>query len=137
MEIHTVTNDIIVLCKNIASFPIGIKEGFDEMIEHFGMEGREYYGISRMDADYNIIYKVAVKQETSGEGDQFNYTPFTIKKGQYLSETLFNWMSNTNMIKESFDKLMEDPRFDNTYDCIEWYVSDDEVKCLVRIKPQP
>jgi hypothetical protein len=136
MELFTINDDIKVICKNIPTFPIGIKEGFDEMIEHYGMEGREYYGISRMDADFNIIYKVAVKEEVPNEGDQYGYTPFIIEKGQYLSETLLNWMSNTNVIKESFERLMQDPRFDNTYDCIEWYVSDDEVKCLVRITPQ-
>jgi hypothetical protein len=134
MEIYSIENDIPVFCKRISQFPIGIKEGFDELAAKFGMQGRAFYGISGMDESCNIIYDCAVTEKEKGEGVKNGYEPFLITKGDYLSVTLTDWMSRTDEIKVKFGELMADPRFDDTCKCVEWYISDTEMMCLVRVK---
>ena len=134
MEVLTINEDIPIVCKLIPTFPLQIKEGFDELAEKFGMEERAFYGISKMDADCNIIYMAAVTEVKPAEGEPYGYTQLTIPKGEYLSETIHNWMSKTDQIKDIFGRLMEEPVFDDSFWCVEWYKSDDEMMCMVRKK---
>lgn len=132
MFIFKLDKNISTLYKDVPNFPMGIKDAFDELYDKF--EGRDYYGISHMDADCRIIYKAAAAELTPGEGEKNGYKTFTISKGEYLAEPITDWMSKMDNIKEVFGQLMADPRFDNTHDCVEWYKSDEEMLCLVKCK---
>jgi predicted transcriptional regulator YdeE len=134
MQPYTLNEDVKVICQTVDSFPFGIKEAFDALIASFGMAGREFYGISYMDEECQIIYKVAVSAFNDDEELKPGYEPFTIRKGNYLSETLKNWMAKTDKIKDIFGVLMEDPSYDNSSPCVEWYRNDGEMLCMVKSK---
>ena len=93
--------------------------------------GRDFYGISYLDDQGKIVYKAAVSALES-EGPSKHGEPFTIKKGSYIGETLHGWMDKTDKIKDVFMRLMEDPRMDRSYPCIEWYKTDQEMICMVK-----
>jgi hypothetical protein len=133
MKIHTIKEDIRVLCKLVPEFPKGIKEGFDSLIAKFGQAGRGYYGISYMENN-KIIYKVAVSVSAKDDVAKSDLEPFTITKGDYLAETVTDWMPKTDQIKGIFEGLMKDQRFDDNFPCVEWYKDDKEMMCMVRIK---
>ena len=135
MQQYTLNEDINVICQTVGSFPSGIKEAFEALIANFGMAGREFYGISYLDEECGIIYKVAVSAFVDNEELKPGYEEFTIKKGNYLTETLKNWMAKTDKIKDIFGLLMEDPRYDNSSPCVEWYKNDGEMLCMVKSKP--
>jgi hypothetical protein len=134
MELFNQEKDVRVFCKLVPTFPNGIKEVFDALSKEVnGPAGRDFYGISYLDDHGKIVYKAAASA-LENEGPSKHGEPFTIKKGIYLGEMLHGWMSKTSQIKDVFMKLMEDPRMDRTYPCIELYKSDQEMICMVRIK---
>ena len=128
-----IKQDIPVICKRVDTFPNGIKEAFDAIFKEFGMVGRENYGISYMDEKFQIVYQVAVTEKFDGEADGTNYESYTIRKGDWLCVTLTDWMSKTGQIKDVFGQLMRDPRVDKTSIGLEWYKSDKEMQCMMRL----
>ena len=134
VEKHIVKNDIKVLCKLIPTFPDGIQEGFDELAERFGKKDNGFYGISYMDENGKIIYYVAISISLIDQAAKKEYESFTIPKGDYLSVTMVDWMSKTDEMKDIFGDLMQDPRFDDSVPCIEWYENDKEMQCWVKMK---
>jgi hypothetical protein len=57
----------------------------------------------------------------------------TIEKGAYLAATVYDWMSKTDSIKDVFDALMKDKRVAMGVPCVEWYKSDDEMVCMMKM----
>jgi hypothetical protein len=136
MEKIVLKEDVRLLCRGVTTFPLGIKEAFDSMIDLLpGGRERAFYGISYLNESGEIVYKAALSQSTDGEAEKYACESFTIMKGGYLIERMLGWMANTDKIKDVLMGLMEDPQFDNGYPCIEWYKSDQELICMVRIKP--
>lgn len=133
MELINRENDVRVFCNTVPTFPLGIRQAFDSLIKLVnGPAGRDFYGISYLDDQGKIVYKVAVSALDSEGPSKFG-EPFTIKKGTYLGETLHGWMDNTNQIKDVFMKMMDDVRMDRSYPCIEWYKTDEEMICMVKV----
>lgn len=108
MQTYTIKEDIRVLCQLVPGFPAGIKKALDSLVARFGHEGREYYGISYMDEQCRIVYKAAVSAADSEEA-KYDYEPFTIQKGEYLSELLTGWMAKTDQIKSVFGRRWKNP----------------------------
>jgi hypothetical protein len=134
MEKNTLKEDVKVLCRRVTTFRLGIKEAFNSMIDLLpGGRERAFYGISYLNESGEIVYKVALSQSAEGEAEKYAREPFTITKGDYLSEKMLGWMEKTDKIKDVLMGLMEDPCFDNGYPCIEWYKSEEELICMVRI----
>lgn len=131
MFVHHLDKDITVLYKDVPSFPAGIKDAFDELYGEF--PGRNFYGLSHMDDGGRIVYKAAAEASGS-EAAQFGYATTVIPQGDWLVEPIIDWMDKMESFKEVFGALMADPRFDATHNCVEWYQSDTEVWCMVRVK---
>lgn len=136
MEIIPLKKDIKVFYSDVPGFPNGIKEAFDELYQKGG--GRDYYGISYMDEQGKVIYKAAAAEQYDGEGKELGFEKaMSIQKGDYLTLTYRNWMQAPHKIKDYFEQLMQDPRFDDTHPCVEWYKSDDEVWIMVKAATVP
>lgn len=133
MEIIHQPKDISIFCKRVPTFPTGIKEAFDALSKSVnGPKGRDFYGISYMEKG-QIVYKAAVSALENEQASQYDCEAFTISKGDYLGKTLHEWMSKTDQIKDVFMELMQDKRMDQTYPCIEWYKTDLEMICMVKM----
>ncbi len=126
--------DVKVFCSTAESFPNGLQDAFLTLERMLSKEGRTFYGISYKDKNGNIIYKAAVSEIYNGESAQYGFETFTIKSGEYLAETIVEWMDNIKSIGQTFQKLLADPSLDDSYPCIEWYKSDKELICMIRTK---
>lgn len=134
MENYVVEKDIRVLCVTAASFPDGIQEAFSKihsLIPDAAL--RTTYGISYGSPNGSIIYKAGMKALQPGEAEQFGCEEYIIKKGKYIGRVV-NWKKNVTQIGETFQALLTDPDLDKSGACIEEYINDDEVKCMVRLK---
>jgi hypothetical protein len=134
MKTLTIDTDRKVFGFQVKTFPSNITEAFDSLMNKLpdGMQ-RTYYGISWMEND-EVIYYTAVEQKSEGEAESHGATVFVIGKGEYLAEIIMDWMPKVGFIKDIFGKMMIDPKADLTKPCIEWYKSDNEMMCLMKIK---
>jgi hypothetical protein len=134
MNTTTIDSDRKVFGFQVKNFPDKIGEAFDELMNKLpDGKQRTYYGVSWMEGN-DVIYYTAVEQKSEGEAETFGAKKFTIGKGEYLAETIPDWMPKVGSIKDVFGKMMSDPRTDLTKPCIEWYKSDKEMICLMKLK---
>mgnify|MGYP003525276420 CR=1 FL=1 len=124
--------DVMLYGIHVKTFPVGIKESFDVLMETFG-DSHSYYGISWIEGDGTIQYYSTVSVPYYSEANQANYERLTIPKGKYTTSTIFDWLSKTNSVKEVFHELLGGGYPDKQRACVEWYKSDEEMLCMVRI----
>lgn len=134
MEKYTLKEDVKVYCTAAKSFPDGIQEAFITLEELLSKEGRTFYGVSYKSTDGFLIYKAGVSESFEGEAEKYGFESFTISKGEYLIETIFDWRKKIETIGMTFQTLLADSRSDKTSPCVEWYKSDKEVVCMVKLK---
>jgi hypothetical protein len=135
MEKILLSDDLHLFGNRVSTFPIGIKEGFDALIAILP-EGlaRSYYGISWMEDDEVIYYTMAAEKHP-GESRHYTFeTKIIIGKGEYLAVTIHNWMNKLDTIKDAFESLMKDNRVAENKPCVEWYKSDDEMVCMMKLR---
>jgi hypothetical protein len=134
MDKTLIRNDIRVFFVTAKSFPQGIMAAFDELRSIVpGSEVRTYYGISRPEKGI-ITYKAAVEELYPGEAENLGTETMVIKKGEYVSSTLMQFMKNVEEIGCTFQKLLSEPELDPDGYCIEWYFNETDVKCMVKKK---
>jgi hypothetical protein len=134
MEKFVLPKDLHLFGNRVHTFPMGIKESFDALIEMLpeGLE-RPYYGVSWMEGE-DVIYYTMAAEKFQGESKKYNCEmDLTIEKGEYLAATVYDWMSKTDSIKDVFDALMKDPRVAMGAPCVEWYKSDEEMVCMIKM----
>lgn len=134
MEHYRLEEDVSIMCVTAKSFPDGILEAFRTLEgKHPSIATRNFFGISYMDEHGKIIYKAAAREEYTGEAEKYNCETFVITKGNYFTETIYNFMQDSNLIEDAFYRLLATPWLDKTFPCVEWYINDKEVRCMVRI----
>ncbi|RZA01440.1 MAG: transcriptional regulator [Sphingobacteriaceae bacterium] len=133
METIIFENDIKVLYMQATSFPDGILAAHQKLhgIIPFSAE-RKYYGISRPE-DGAINYKAGAEELNPAEAQKFGLDSITLPKGKYACISITNYMKNIQAIGQAFDELTALPNIDPQGYCVEWYISDKDVKCLVRL----
>lgn len=133
MEKLEIKSDIKVFGFRVTTFPDGIGEAFNELIQKTGdVAGtRNYYGISYME-DGNIIYNVTAEEKQEGEAEKYKHLTFIIEHGNYAVEKLDNWQNKTDCIKDIFGKMMQDKSVDTKTPAIEWYKNDTEMLCMIK-----
>lgn len=134
MEVIRIDTDKKVFGLRVKTFPEKIGEAFDALMKQIP-EGdhRSYYGVSWMENNA-VVYYAAAEQKYVDEAQKFNATEFTIGKGNYLREVLLEWMLKVGSIKDIFASMMNDPRVDLTQPAIEWYKSDQEMWCMMKLR---
>ena len=134
METLNLKNDLNVFGFQVKTFPEGVKDAFDTLVEMVpdGLD-RSYYGISFMEGDQVLYFATAVEQY-AGEAERYNCTRYLIERGEYMTETIHDWLHKTHTIKDVFGELMKDDCPSAKRPCIEWYMNDDEMICMVKTK---
>ena len=135
MENFKIQYDIPIFCIQAASFPSGVKDAHEQLhsLVPFNKE-RNYFGISSPNENGEIIYKAAITELTKDELAQFQLEKFTIPKGDYLCEEIEIFMENVSVIGATFQKMIQNPDIDPSGFCLEWYISDNSVRCMVKLK---
>jgi hypothetical protein len=133
---YFIDRDIKVLCITASSFPEGVQTAHRKLHSLFpATEHRAFYGISYPDKSGNIIYKAAADQLNEGEATQLNLETFTIRKGNYISEVLKDWRKDEMSVGKTFKKLLSDQRIDKKGYCLEIYLNENDMRCLVPLDP--
>jgi hypothetical protein len=135
MESIFLDQDIKVFYVTASSFPDGVQEAYQKLHSLIGSPaGKRFFGISYPETPSKIIYKAAVEESYPGEGEQLGCETFVIKRGQYISIYIKDFMKDIPKIGRSFQELLTDQRIDPKGCCVEEYVNDKDVRCMVRLK---
>ena len=134
MNDYTIDREIKVMYVTAGSFPDGVLEAHQQLHSKipFSQE-RKYFGIS-FPEDGVIIYKAAAEEMYTGEAAEKGFETYTIRTGKYACMVVSNYMNNTAAIGEAFQNLLKHPQLDPEGYCLEWYISQQDVQCMVPLK---
>ncbi len=134
METITLEKDIRVFYVIADTFPEGIMEAHEKLHElvPFSKE-RRFFGISRPEDGGEIVYRAAAEELYQGEAQKFNCETLVLKLGRYISLTVYDYLENVQNIDEAFKKLLSYPAIDPNGYCVEWYLNDKDIRCMVRL----
>lgn len=129
-----IDSDIKVFYVTANSFPEGIMEAHRQLhsIVPFSTE-RKYFGISRPENGI-IVYRAATEETYSSEAEELECDTLILKSGNYISVIITNYMDDLLCIDRTFQELLSNPDIDPEGYCIEWYLSQKEVNCMLRLK---
>jgi predicted transcriptional regulator YdeE len=136
MEKMNFKNDIKVFGVEVKTFPNGVDDAFHQLIKTINdknEQDRYYYGISEF-KNGKMFYYATAEEKQAGEAEKFNYETFIIESGNYIVEKLENWRTQTDCIKDIFQKIMNDGNADTTKPAVEWYKNDKEMLCMIKAK---
>lgn len=134
-ERFTLENDIRVFCITAESFPDGIMDAFHKVHSLVPTSNkRRNFGISRADKNGNIIYKAALEEISRDETEIAGCETFIIKSGEYESVLIKDFMKDVKSIGDTFRKLITLPEIDPNGYCLEIYLNESDVRCMVPIK---
>ena len=134
METVNLDDDIRVLYFSATSFPDGIKEAHEKLHSIIPFTNdRKYFGISRPE-NGDVKYKAAAEELNEGEAKSFNLETLILKKGRYISLTVHDFMKDISAIDKAFKKLLSHPGLDPQGYCVEWYLNNKDVKCMIRLE---
>ncbi len=133
MEDFILKDDIDVYCITAKSFPDKILEAHQSLhsLVEFNTE-RRYFGLSQPDENGRIIYKAAAEEIIPGELSKHHLEKFTIVKGTYHSILIQDFMNHIADIGKAFQEMIHLDTVAPDGLCIEWYLLNDNVRCMVR-----
>lgn len=140
MEIIKIDRDITVFYIKANSFPDGIAEAQEKFYQLIPPDaGRTYFGVSGWEDD-GVLYRAGAEVK-DGETTHLQYETLVLKKGNYMSILVRDYLENIHRIQEAFDSMFTNPDYDPFGYCIEWYLPEGkggcnatDVKCLLRLK---
>ncbi len=129
MQTVELENDINLFCVKAKSFPQGIRAAFDEL-ERLAPAPRKLFGISHGSAA-GIVYFAGTDEAT--DALKKAGIPFTLKKGTYRAVDIPGVMHNPMLVGKTFQQLTALPELDPEGCCVEMYLNDTDVRCMVRV----
>jgi hypothetical protein len=134
MEKMVLDKDIPVFCVTAKSFPDGVLEAHQKLhsLVPFSKE-RGYFGISRPGKGV-IDFKAAAEEKKEGEAEKLGCERFIIQRGQYIYLIIEDYAKDVQLIGKAFQKLISEPGIDPNGFCVECYLNDKDVSCMVKMK---
>jgi len=130
MDSYTFQHDVKTFCVTASSFPDGIEEAHTTLHAQLPPnERRSFYGISYNLADGTTIYKAAA--EVMEDDGAIELELFIIKNGPYNSFYISDYRKHTDSISQAFELLLQQHEVDPEGYCLEWYINNNDVKCMV------
>ena len=132
METVTFDKDIKVMYKTASSFPEGVLAAHQALhaLIPFTTE-RRYFGISRPENGV-IVYRASAEEMEPGEAEKIKCETLVLKKGNYLSITIHDFMKDIPAVEKTFNILTVQPGIDPQGYCVEEYVGNDML-CMIRL----
>jgi len=135
METIQLKQDIKVMYVTASSFPDGVLAAHQKLHSLFPFSTeRKYFGLSRPENGDDVVYRAAAEVLESGEAEKLNLETIIIKKGNYVSVVLHDYMKDLPAIGNTFQQMIAHPDIDPQGYCVEWYLNDNDVQCMVRLK---
>ncbi|PST82604.1 transcriptional regulator [Pedobacter yulinensis] len=134
MEKYILEQDIPVVYVAAREVPEGIGAAILEMEACLKADAgnRIFYGVSGC-RNGEMFYWAAANEARPGEAEQLGCRRFTIPAGRYLAKTVRNFREDIQQIKRTFEELLDQPGLQTGGLCVEIYINDDDVRCLVQI----
>ena len=132
MDSFTLTEDIDVVCVTAKNFPDDVERAHIHL--HVILpekERRRFFGISWKDQNGKIVYKAAADLMPHETAEKYELETFRIKKGPYNSFYIKDFMEDPESIGRAFQLLITQHEVDPSGYCLEWYIGDNDVKCMV------
>jgi uncharacterized protein YndB with AHSA1/START domain len=128
-EVFHLEEPIEIFCVTADTFPQDVPHAH-ELLHKLAPPAakRKYFGISW--GGPTITYKAGATEVQKGELKNKELEEFIIKKGDYLSIVLTDF----NTIKDVIAELIKDPRIDPKGYCVEMYLDEKTVRCMVTMK---
>ena len=134
METIILDRDINLFYITAKSFPEGIMDAHTRIHELVpSSTDRKFFGISRPE-NGPIVYKAAAEELHPGEAEKLHCDKFVLKKGKYTGLTLKDYTKDKDSISKAFKEILKLPNLDPNGYCVEWYLTDKEVKCMVKVQ---
>jgi hypothetical protein len=135
MEKICIEEDITVFYVEADDFPAGVKPAWQKLHGFFpSPKERRYFGISFPGDQGKIIYRAATEEKFAGEAEKFGCPTWIIREGVYAGVLLRNYMQHIEQIGDTFQQMIARPDIDPEGACVEEYLSQTEMRCLVRLK---
>ncbi|MGM9475097.1 transcriptional regulator [Pedobacter sp. GSP4] len=135
MEEYIIKENIKLMCVRAESFPEGIMAAYQKLHVLLARANeRKYLGISRPNENGEIIYKAAAEELEDGEAEKYGLESFIINKGTFISVLVTDFMKDATQIGQVFEKLLQQPNIDPQGYCLEMYINETDVRCMVGIK---
>src|ERR1041385_1759218 len=133
METYHLDHDIRLCCIRAKSFPGGVMGAFEQIMRIFpDQQGkRRLFGVSWPDGKGSMVYKAAVEEKYRGEAEKLGLETYLVKKGEYLSTIVHNFMNDIPSIGKAFNQLVEAPGVHPNTVGVEEYISNTDVRCMV------
>jgi predicted transcriptional regulator YdeE len=134
METILFNKDIKVMYVTATSFPEGVLAAHQKLhsLIPFSTDKR-YFGISRPEHGGGIVYRASAEELESGEAEKLNLETMVLKKGNYLCVTIRDYKKDIPEIGRTFEQLTSQPNIDLQGYCVEWYISDKDLRCMIRL----
>jgi predicted transcriptional regulator YdeE len=134
MENIKFDKDIVVIYIAASSFPDGVLAAHQNLHALFSSPAsRRYFGISRPE-NGEIQYKAAAEELETGEAEKSGLQTITLKKGDYHAITIHDYMKGIPSIQKAFDTLISQPDIDPEGYCVEEYINQNDMRCMIKIK---
>ena len=134
MDSFNLSEDIKVMYVTATHFPDGVERAHIQLHAMFPeKKDRRFFGISWQNENGEIIYKAAADEMEPGEAEKLGLETFTIKKGNFNCFYIKDFMQNVGSIKQAFKILLGQAEVDPNGYCLEWYIGDNDVKCMVPV----
>jgi predicted transcriptional regulator YdeE len=133
MEEMILNDDIKVGFVTAATFPAGVMDAHRSLhtLVPFSAN-RKYFGVSRPE-NGTIVYRAAVELTELADTKPFQTSTLVIRKGKYISATINDFMKDIQSIGRTFQDLLKYPGLDPQGYCIEWYLGERDVRCMIRL----
>lgn len=134
MEPLIIDRDIQLVCVCASSFPEGILAAHQQLHAAIAFSAeRRYYGISFPAGNGEIVYRAAA--EVLDQADlQKGLELFLLPGGHYTSILISSFINDIPAIGRAFRDLLRDSRIDPQGACVEWYINNEDVRCMVRLQ---
>ncbi len=135
MEIYKIGSDIKVICLEAKTFPDDVADAHHTIQASVpNYKARRVYGILMPNGESVIEYKAALEELNEGEAAKFNLKSFTIPKGEYFSIYIKDYYKDIPSIGQAFGEILKNPDIDPNGFCLEWFIQEKDVRCMVRVK---
>ena len=134
MENYLLEKDIPVFCVTADFSPDAILKAHQKLhaLIPYTIE-RRYFGLSRPNEHGIVTYEAAAEELTPGEGKKLGLETIVLEKGNYTSVVIKDYRKDITAIAAAFSKLLNNKHIDPQGYCVEWYLNDTDVQCMVRL----
>ncbi|MBU6341906.1 MAG: transcriptional regulator [Bacteroidetes bacterium] len=135
MQVFHIDRDIPVVRVAATAFPEGVMAAHQSLHQHFSAETMlNYYGISQGGPADTILYWAAAELVPGEDGQKPGLESFVLSKGRYVGQDISDYMQHPMAISQCFEDLLKHPELDPAGYCLEWYITRDMVRCMVKLK---